>query len=257
MASRDAMPRRRRCGRQSAHAARERRRRIATASFPHRLKSCTKEFGPLDKLWTCAKEWVEQSHAWHELPLPQVDAEAAASKAGRIRQSISARQQSPREEGRSPGERRAVLQAAAPRDEVLRRRRGALMLLVCEPGHETEALGRDQGDHEARIFSDIRHEHDAAHGHRAESLMQSRRWRPGAAQNGPRRARRGRSRTRSYAIDTTRLRPTRRWVVFAAMASTRGAPHTHTPRRAVDATPTQVHLKNLCGRQQGGRMRRL
>ena len=58
------------------------RGRVATASFPHRLKSCTKEFGPLDKLWTCAKEWVEQSHAWHELPLPQVDAEAAASKAG-------------------------------------------------------------------------------------------------------------------------------------------------------------------------------
>ena len=37
--------------------------------FEERLKSCTKEFGPLDKLWTCAKEWVEQSHAWHELPL--------------------------------------------------------------------------------------------------------------------------------------------------------------------------------------------
>jgi hypothetical protein len=46
------------------------------------LRAGTKEFGPLDKLWTCAKEWVEQSHAWHELPLPQVDAEAAASKAG-------------------------------------------------------------------------------------------------------------------------------------------------------------------------------
>ena len=85
-----------------------------------RLHVCRhEEFGPLDKLWTCAKEWVEQSHAWHELPLPQVDAEAAASKAGEFGSQLARVSKGPREEGRVERERRAVLQAAPPRDEVL------------------------------------------------------------------------------------------------------------------------------------------
>ena len=69
----------------------------------------------------------------------------------RIRFSISSSRQSPREEGRVPRERRAVLQAAPPGDEELRGRRGSANVAGVRARDETEALGRDQGDDEARF----------------------------------------------------------------------------------------------------------
>ena len=87
-----------------------------------------------------------------------------------VRFPISEGRQSPREEGRIPRERRAVLQAALARNEVLRGRRSSINAAGLRAGHETEALGRDQGDDEARIFSYCRNEHDAVDGHRFKSL---------------------------------------------------------------------------------------
>ena len=103
-------------------------------SFPRRLKSCTKEFGPLDKLWTCAKEWVEQSHAWHELPLPQVDAEAAASKAGEFGSQLARVSKVLEKKGESRENAARCCKLLLQETKSFEDDEAPLMLLVCEPG---------------------------------------------------------------------------------------------------------------------------
>ncbi|KAH8085006.1 dynein light chain binding protein [Aureococcus anophagefferens] len=76
-----------------------------------RLAVVAKELSPLDKLWTIAREWVERSHAWHELPLTEVDAEDAAARAAEYGTTLN-----------------RVEAAAFEQDEI------PLMRLVCEPG---------------------------------------------------------------------------------------------------------------------------
>ena len=98
------------------------------------MKSCTKEFGPLDKLWTCAKEWVEQSHAWHELPLPQVDAEAAASKAGEFGSQLARVSKVLEKKGESRENAARCCKLLLQETKSFEDDEAPLMLLVCEPG---------------------------------------------------------------------------------------------------------------------------
>ena len=94
----------------------------------------TKEFGPLDKLWTFAKEWVEQSHAWHELPLPQVDAEAAASKAGEFGSQLARVAKVLEKKGESRENAARCCKLLLQETKSFEDDEAPLMLLVCEPG---------------------------------------------------------------------------------------------------------------------------
>lgn len=99
-----------------------------------RLQVIAKELAPLEKLWTIAREWVEHSHAWHELPLLEVDADDAARRASEYSTTLDriAKQLEKKGESRAPSRRacKLLLQEVAgfEQDEV------PLLRLVCEPG---------------------------------------------------------------------------------------------------------------------------
>ncbi|KAK7233641.1 dynein light chain binding protein [Aureococcus anophagefferens] len=99
-----------------------------------RLAVVAKELSPLDKLWTIAREWVERSHAWHELPLTEVDAEDAAARAAEYGTTLNRVVKLLEKKGpsRDPARRACKLliqeAAAFEQDEI------PLMRLVCEPG---------------------------------------------------------------------------------------------------------------------------
>ena len=85
-------------------------------------------------MWTCAKEWVEQSHAWHELPLPQVDAEAAASKAGEFGSQLARVSKVLEKKGESRENAARCCKLLLQETKSFEDDEAPLMLLVCEPG---------------------------------------------------------------------------------------------------------------------------
>ena len=85
-------------------------------------------------MWTCAKEWVEQSHAWHELPLPSVDAEAAASKAGEFGSQLARVSKVLEKKGESRENAARCCKLLLQETKSFEDDEAPLMLLVCEPG---------------------------------------------------------------------------------------------------------------------------
>ena len=117
-----------------AVAAQEELLELPPTDHDARLTVIAKELAPLEKLWTIAREWVDRSHAWHELPLCEVDADDAAKRAAEYAGSLGkiAKILDKKGESRAPSRRacKLLLQEAAAfeQDEI------PLLKFVCEPG---------------------------------------------------------------------------------------------------------------------------